>query len=248
MAEERLQKQNKTLAILKLAVLAVIIAGVPAFIYLKYGSEVFSKDSAMDIIAYLRQHRSVSVLIILALQVIQVVVSLIPGQPVQFAASYMFGIPGALALSVAGAFIGSSIAFFLSKLLGQDSIRVLFGEERINSYSDKLNSAKSVFIVFLIYIIPGIPKDLAAYAAGVSEMRYTPFIIAATAGRTPAMMGSILFGYFFRVKNYTALIWVSVVVVLILVFCLVKRKKIYALMDDLAQKGAKKEASADEQN
>lgn len=80
---------KKFIAILKLILLVFIVAGIPAFIYLKYGSGVFSKDAASGVIDYLRHNSSIAFLLIIGLQIIQVVVCILPGQPIQFAASYM---------------------------------------------------------------------------------------------------------------------------------------------------------------
>lgn len=238
MAEDHAAKQKKIIAILKLAFLLLLIVGVPAFVYIKFGGEVFSQNFTQDIIAYLESHKSESIAIIVLLQAIQVIVCILPGQPIQIAASYMFGIVGALLTSLAGAVIGVTISFFISRILGQDAMHVLFGEEKINNYREKLNSAKGILIVFLIYLIPGIPKDLTSYAAGISEMRFPPFLIASTVGRTPAMMGSILFGYFFKKGDYTAIAILFAVACVITVICLIKRKYILDLLDKIAHKGA----------
>ena len=82
--------RKKIIAILKLILLVLIVAGIPAFLYLKYGSGVFSKDTAYSVIDYLRQNRKIAFLLIIGLQITQVVICVLPGQPIQFAASYMF--------------------------------------------------------------------------------------------------------------------------------------------------------------
>ena len=72
-------------------------------------------------------------------------------------------------------------------------------------------------------------------------MRFVPFLTAATVGRIPAMMGSILVGFFFKRKNYTAIAILCVVSLLIVVICFIKRKAILKLLDDLSEKEAKLE-------
>lgn len=227
-------KAKRTIAIIKLAVLVFIIVGVPLIIYLKYGDQIFTKDVADNIIAYLNSHKSKAVAIVIFLQILQVIVCIIPGQPIQFAASYMFGVFWALIISVCGALIGATISFSISKLLGQDAMHLLFGEEKLQNYREKLNSAKGILVVLLIYLIPGIPKDLTAYAAGISEMHFLPFIIASTLGRSPSMLCSILFALFYKTRNMPALIALSVFVVIVVVICIIKRKEIYAYLDKVS--------------
>ncbi len=230
--------RKKIIAILKLILLVLIVAGIPAFLYLKYGSGVFSKDTAYSVIDYLRQNRKIAFLLIIGLQIIQVVICVLPGQPIQFAASYMFGVARGYLFSIIGAVIGTTISFYLAKLLGSEAIHLFFGEEKVKEYQRRLNSGRGLLIAFLIYLIPGVPKDLVSYAAGISEMRFRPFLLAATIGRSPAMLGSLLVGHFFGKQNYTAMIIVTVAVILLLLVCLIKRKELIDFLDRIEMKDA----------
>ena len=230
--------RKKIIAILKLILLVLIVAGIPAFLYLKYGSGVFSKDTAYSVIDYLRQNSKIAFLLIIGLQIIQVVICVLPGQPIQFAASYMFGVARGYLFSVIGAVIGTTISFYLAKLLGSEAMHLFFGEEKVKEYQRRLNSGRGLLIAFLIYLIPGVPKDLVSYAAGISEMRFKPFLLAATIGRSPAMLGSLLVGHFFGKQNYTAMIIVTVAVILLLLVCLIKRKELIDFLDRIEMKDA----------
>lgn len=226
-------KQKKTLAIIKFAVLLLIIVGIPAFLYLNYGAELFSKDSADRIIDYLTAHRRESALLIILIQMLQVIICILPGQPIQFASSYMFGIAIGFILSIIGAVIGSAIAFYLAKLLGKDMLYILFDRDKIEDYRNKLNSAKGLLIVMLIYLIPGVPKDLTAYAAGISDIKFKPFIIVSSIARSPAMLGSLLLGHFYGEGDYRAITILIIAVAIILIICILMRKKIMNYLDKL---------------
>ena len=230
--------RKKIIAILKLILLVLIVAGIPAFLYLKYGSGVFSKDTAYSVIDYLRQNRKIAFLLIIGLQIIQVVICVLPGQPIQFAASYMFGVARGYLFSIIGAVIGTAISFYLAKLLGSEAMHLFFGEKKVKEYQRRLNSGRGLLLAFLIYMIPGVPKDLVSYAAGISEMRFRPFLLAATVGRSPAMLGSLLVGHFFGKQNYTAMIIVTVAVVLLLLICIIKRKERIGFLDRIEMKDA----------
>ncbi len=227
---------RKIIAMLKLILLVLIVAGIPAFLYLKYGSGIFSRDTAYQVIDYLRQNSKTAFLLIIGLQIIQVVVCILPGQPIQFAASYMFGIGIGYLLSVIGAVIGTTISFFLAKALGSEAMHIIFGEEKVRDYQRRLNSGRGLLMAFLIYLIPGVPKDLVSYAAGISEMRFRPFVIAATVGRSPAMLGSLLVGHFFGKKNYPAMIIITVIVVLLIIVCFIRRNKLIEFLDKIEMK------------
>ena len=233
--------KKKVIAILKLILLIMIIVGIPAFLYLRFGSDIFSKDTAGRVIDYLRQNSHIAFLLIIGLQIIQVVVCFLPGQPIQFAASYMFGVGRGLLLSIIGAVIGTTISFYISKALGSDAMHLFFGEEKVKEYQRRLNSGRGLLLAFIIYLVPGIPKDLVSYAAGISEVRFRPFLLAATVGRSPAMLGSLLFGHFYGKQNYRALVILSVIVALVLLVCFIKRKNLIAFLDRLEMKDAELE-------
>ena len=139
-------------------------------------------------------------------------------------------------ISIAGAFIGAFIVYYISKALGKNALCVLFGEERIENYRRKLNSGKGLMAVLLIYLIPGVPKDLCAYAAGVSDMKLRPFLLVSTIGRSPSMLGSLLFGHFFGKGNYKAIAILAVITVILIIVFIAKRKSIVALLDDIEKK------------
>lgn len=228
-------RNRKIAAVIKFALLLLVIAGIPAFLYYKYGTELFSADSAGRIIEYLKIHRQQSALLIVVFQIIQVIICILPGQPIQFAASYMFGILIGFALSLIGAAIGATIAFYLAKVLGRDMLYILFDKDKVDNYHRKLNSGKGLLIVLLIYLIPGVPKDLVAFVAGISEMKYKPFILISTIGRSPGIIGSLLLGHFYGEGNYSAIIILAICTIIILLICLIKRKDLIELLDRIEE-------------
>ena len=166
---------------------------------------------------------------------IQVVICVLPGQPIQFASSYMFGVIPALILSLIGAVMGTGISFFISKLLGRDMISMLFEKDKVDDYHNKLNSGKGLALAGLIYLIPGVPKDLVSYVAGISEMKFRPFILVSSIARIPGMLGSLLFGAFTESGNYKAIGVLCLVVALFFIIFFIKRKEILEFMDRLEE-------------
>jgi phenylacetate-coenzyme A ligase PaaK-like adenylate-forming protein len=79
------------------------------------------------------------------------------------------------------------------------------------------------------------------FAAGISEMRFRPFLLAATVGRSPGMLGSLLIGHFFGRKNYTAMIILSIAVAIILIICFIKRESLIAFLDKVEARDAERE-------
>ena len=243
--EASADKYKKILAVSKLILLVLIVAGIPAFLYLKYGSEIFSKDAAERVVEYLRSNSHIAALLIIAIQVIQVVICFLPGQPIQFASSYMFGVVKGFVFSIIGAVTGTVISFYLARFLGKDAMQLFFGEEKVLEYKRKLDSGRGLLLAFLIYLIPGIPKDLASYVAGISDMRFRPFLLVATTGRIPGMLGSLLLGHFFGRQDYRAMIIIAVIVAVILIICYIKRDALIGFLDEVEKKDMESGESSD---
>jgi uncharacterized membrane protein YdjX (TVP38/TMEM64 family) len=228
---ERSKKLQILLAVIKFAALIVIVIVVPLFLYLNNPEFFRQFKSLEDVNAFLDNYKSYAGLVYIGLQVVQIVISIVPGQPVQLAAGYAFGVILGYILSVIGILIGSIISFYLGRLLGKDLIYLIFGEERLHKFISALNSKKGILIVFLIYLIPGIPKDVFGYAGGISTMRGVTFIIISMVARTPAMLCSIAVGEMFRNENYMSIVIVVSVVIVLVVVGVIMHKRFTAFVD-----------------
>ena len=227
---------NKKLAYFKLILLASIIIILPVILYFTCKETLFNLEWLQHLPQHLDNHPHIAALSLIGLQILQVIICILPGQPIQLAASYLFGTVGGYLISITGAVIGVFIAFYIAKFLGSDAVKIIFGEAKVDNYHRKLNSGKGLLIVLLIYLIPGLPKDLVGYVAGISEMRVLPFIIVSSIGRTPPMLGSLLVGTFLQSRNWGAIIILAVICILVLGLCFIKRKSIINLLDNLEDK------------
>ena len=152
------------------------------------------------------------------------------------AAGYIYGFWPALLFAMTGAVAGTAISFMLAKALGRDFLHIFFGEEKMSYYIERLNSKKMYAIVFFLYLIPGIPKDMVSYAAGVSEIKFKPFLIISALGRLPGMIGSLIMGCMLVEENYAAAIVIGFFAVATFCVCIALRKKIQVLLDRFYEK------------
>lgn len=230
--KEQLRRKIKVFTtILKLALLLFILVGLPLYIYF-YQPEVIERMSSLENVnAFFKQYKAQSIFVYIGAQVAQIVICIIPGQWLQFAAGYMYGFWLGFLFSLIGAAIGSVITYYLAKLLGRDAMHLIFGEQKINEFIHKLNSKKAVVIVFLIFLIPGVPKDLCNYAAGISEMKLKPFLIVSLIGRSPGMMGSLLIGRQIEAGDYTGAIVIAVIAIVLFIVGIVMRKRLTIWLD-----------------
>lgn len=232
---------NKSKAIIKLIFLLLIVIVIPIILYLTCKDTLFNIDWLKAFPEHFSEYKLISALSLIVLQALQVIICLVPGQPIQFASSYAFGVVGGYLISIIGAIIGALIAFYLAKWLGAEGVNLLFGKDKVDNYHKKINTGKGLLIVLIIYLIPGLPKDLIGYVAGISEMRLLPFLLVSSVGRSPGMLGSLFIGHFFQAKNYLAIIIIAVICLIILFICWKNKESIISFMDEIEAKDVARE-------
>ena len=219
------------IATIKLLLLVLIVVLIPLYLYFYHQDFLMYFDSFDDIVDFLERYKLQSIPIYILLQIVQIVISVVPGQVFQLAAGYLYSFWPALLFSCIGAFLGTTTTFWLAKFLGQDFVHIFFEKEKTEEYVEKLNSKKAYAIVFLLFAIPGLPKDVVSYAAGLSEMKYKPFIILSMVGRLPGMMGSIIIGSMWHKEEYVGMIILAIIAVVAFCSCIIYRKKLHELLD-----------------
>jgi len=228
------RKRFRTMqAVLKTALLLGIVVGIPVYFSLAVpgAAGILRSQEAMN--AFLESHRDMGILVYCVLQLLQVLTGVLPGQIVQFAGGYLFGVPLAYALSIATVSLGTWITFHLSRHLGRDLVVLLFKEKRLASFVELMNSKSAFLAIIVVYLIPGLPKDIFPYAAGLSHMRSLRFVTVSSVARSPAMLCSLLFGSFLRVGNLTGVIVIVILVAGLLLLAVFKRKSIGRFLSNL---------------
>ncbi|MDR2458051.1 MAG: VTT domain-containing protein [Clostridiales Family XIII bacterium] len=216
----------KDKAFLKFAALIFFIIIIPALILI-FNPDILATFRSIDKFkSFLSEYKEYSYLIYIALQIIQVVITILPQQFTQFAGGYFFGIFQTIILSLIGMIIGTFISYYLGKLLGTDFFRKLLGEFNFEKYKYYLNEKKSGFAVALVYIIPGFPKDIFAYIAGINRMNLWKFILISTIARLPGVIVSIAAGELLVKKAYLFLIIIGILVIIIFIILFLNREKL----------------------
>lgn len=146
---------------------------------------------------------------------LQVFFAVIPGEPFEIFAGYAFGAVEGTILNLAGAWIGGAIVFFFVRRFGVRAVEIFFSKEKIESLKFLHNSPKREAILFFLYTIPGTPKDLLCYYAGLTDIGTRRWLIFSLIGRLPSILSSTVGGHALSSKNYLAAIIVFAVTVAI---------------------------------
>ena len=132
--------------------------------------------------------------VFLGMIVLQVFVAFIPGEPLEIAAGYAFGWLGGTILSVLGVAIGSALVFLLVRRFGLRAVELFVSRETLGSVRFLNDTRRLKSLMFLLFLLPGTPKDLLTYAAGLTSVRLSEFLILSTAARLPSLVTSIVGG------------------------------------------------------
>ncbi len=104
-------------------------------------------------------------------------------------------------LSTIGLTIGSFLAFSLSRFFGRP-LTERFVDAKTMERFDYLLHHKGAFLVFLLFLIPGFPKDYLCYILGLGHLTTLEFLSIATTGRLLGTMLLTLGGSFLRNHQY----------------------------------------------
>lgn len=151
------------------------------------------------------------------LQVVQVVAAPIPGEVTGLLGGFLYGPVLGVVLSTIGLTGGSYLAFALARTFGRPFVD-RFVDKRILKRFDYLLHHRGAFLVFLLFLIPGLPKDYLCYILGLGHLSTTEFLVIGGTGR---LFGTILLtigGSFIRhhqYKSFFALAGIAIIVVLV---------------------------------
>ena len=133
-------------------------------------------------------------ILILGIQILQVVIAFIPGEPIELLSGALYGTIGGMMICLSGCIFASAIIFTLSKQFGKKILYVLFSKEKVRTWKWLQDNKKCAMVTFILFLIPGTPKDMLTYIVGVTEMKIGKFIRISTLARIPSVITSTMIG------------------------------------------------------
>lgn len=134
--------------------------------------------------------------------VFQVIIAFVPGEPLEIGAGYAFGAFWGTILCIIGITIGSLIVFLLVRTLGVKLLEVFFTYEKIKSLKFLQNEKKVALVTFLLFFLPGTPKDLLTYFVGLTKIDLKGFLFIVSVARIPSVITSTIGGSFLGSEKY----------------------------------------------
>lgn len=172
-------------------------------------------------------------LAIIFLQIFQTTISTIPSQLTTIVAGFVFGPFQGLFYSLLGAFIGSSLIFFISRKYGE-KIALKFFDKKEMVHFHVFFQDKKLWALFLARILPLFPNDLISFTAALTGMKFRKFALFSTLGFLVQMLILTFFGSeLSRGKVSGFLLLISLVIGLLLLVVLFKKRVKRILIEDV---------------
>jgi len=132
--------------------------------------------------------------VLLGIQILQIIIAVIPGGPVQIMAGMAYGVWGGLAILLTGCVLTTTVIFFMVRKFGIPLLKRFFGENDINTWKFLKDSRKASRLIFILFLIPGTPKDLLTWLTPLANISLPAFVILSTLARIPAILTSTIMG------------------------------------------------------
>jgi len=175
----------------------------------------------------------------ISLQAFQVIAAPIPGEVTGLLGGYLYGPVLGILLSTVGLTLGSFLAFILSRTFGRPFAEKFVPEPALQRF-DYLLHHKGLVLVFLLFLIPGFPKDYLCYILGLGHLSIMEFLVIGTVGRLFGTVLLTLGGNFLRLEQYTRFSVLVVAAVGVIAVAMIYRDKIEELFAFLHSKSLKK--------
>lgn len=173
---------------------------------------------------YLNSYGKLGMVIFFFFQIVQVVIFFIPGEVIQAAGGYAFGTIWGTVISLAGIGVGSAILFAISKKYGKPLVDKCVSKHHSTKLEKILNTKNINLVVFLLYLIPGMPKDSIIFMCALSRINIKNFLIYSMIGRIPALFVSTYFGAQVAGGNKLMMIVTTIIVLIALTVGVIKKE------------------------
>lgn len=174
---------------ISLLVFFAIMVGLVYLFTLHFGN-LFTAEGRATLIADVKSAGPLGVLVLLALEIVQVVVAFIPGEVVQMVAGMMYGPWLGTGIILLGCFLSMWFVYEMVHRLGQPFVESVVSTKYLDKFHKFEQSGKLSVVVFLLFLIPGLPKDVFTYLVPLTSMPRNEYLAIAMVARTPGIFMS----------------------------------------------------------
>ena len=213
-----MSKRAKAFKYVLLVVVIAVIIGLIVYLF-PVVRNLSTPEGQLEFKNQVASMGALGYLALFGLQFAQIFLIIIPGEPIEILAGMCYGGIGGLIFITISACIITTIIFFAVRKFGRRFVYSFCSKERIDKIENsKLfkNPKKIEFIMLILFLIPGTPKDLLVYLAGLLPLKPLRFILISTFARIPSVISSTFAG-----SNLVAGNWKFSVIIYAVTFLIV---------------------------
>lgn len=196
-------------------IIFVLLLAALTWIFWPYVKELGTDEGRAEFKAWVDGLGFGGWLVSLGIQLLQIFVAFIPGEPVELLLGYLWGPWLGLLTCLVGIFIGTLAIFLLVRRFGMPFVRKIVGDDDLTKYKFLSNKNKLELTVFVLFFIPGTPKDALTYIAPIAPISPVKYLLIATFARIPSIITSTILGDSIAEGNYFLAIAVFVITAVI---------------------------------
>ena len=228
MSEEK--KKYKVLKIIVLIVTILLLIALTIYLF-PMAKQLFDEQGREKFKEQIQASGATGILILLGLQGVQILLPILPGEPIEILAGMCYGPIGGFVFLIISVFLITALIFLAVRKLGRSFVYGVCSEEKIKKLENSKifkNPKKVEYIMLILFLIPGTPKDLLVYIGGLLPIRPLRFILISTFARIPSMLSSTVAGSSIVEGNWKfgiLLYIITFLIVGIIIFIAEKRDK-----------------------
>jgi uncharacterized membrane protein YdjX (TVP38/TMEM64 family) len=222
--------KSEKMRVIRLIIFAIVITEIVILSIKLFGLVNNLSDEAyrLDFKEKVSSMGFIGVLLVLGLQIVQIFVAVIPGQPVEIISGMLYGTYLGVAICSVGIFLGTALVYFTVKRIGTDIMELFFKPEDIEKTKNMKmfkDTAKLEIFLVIIFLIPAIPKDIFIYLGAVTNIKPKRFLLISTIPRIPGLFLTVYAGSALTNGSYTvAIIVAAIIAAFAIVGILINRK------------------------
>lgn len=220
--DEAYQRRRKTYSIISIAVLIAVFTIATIVLWKPFATTFKDPDFFRS---WVRENGLLGRLVFIGVVVLQMIFAIIPGEPLEVGAGYAFGAIEGMGMCLLGAAIGTTLIYLFTKVFGVKLVEAFVSREKLESLPLLKKRGNLYLLTFILFFIPGTPKDLFTYALGLTPIRFGPMLLITSLARIPSILTSTLVGGALMTQNYrTAVIIYAITGVISLAGIIIYRK------------------------
>lgn len=165
-------------------------------------------------------------LVLILFQILQTVIAPIPGEIIQVAGGYVYGVTLGIIYTTIGMMLGAVIAFYFTRFIGRPFVEKLLNGKDSKWIKDIMNSDKFSVILFIVFLVPGLPKDFLIYVAGLTPIKPLRFFSILFISRFPWLLASVSIGSNLHYGNYLSTIIISLLAIVSFIYGVISKDKL----------------------